>query len=98
MAAASKQGDIALVDAIVAPGRSVHVSTRTTQIWNGEKMVEGVRAGEAVGPGGTVSLPAPEVERLQELGFLVKPGAASLPIGNGPTFGTSEGPKVTEGT
>lgn len=87
-----------LVDAIVAPGRCVHADVVKYQAWDGEKkaMVDAYRAGKAVGPGGKVSLPQDEVERLEALGFLVKSGAVPLPTGNGPTFGTDEGPSIAE--
>lgn len=91
-------GAAKMVDAIVAPGRSVHADLTKYQVFNAEKnaMVDAWRLGKAVGPGGKVSLPQDEVERLQGLGFLVKPGVAALATANGPTFGTTEGPSITE--
>ncbi len=46
------------------------------------------------GPGEEVSLPVEEVEQLRERGFLVDPNAAEIPRGDGPTFGSTEGPQV----
>lgn len=50
--------------------------------------------GEQCGPGAEVRLPQEEVVRLRALGYLVDPAAKPLPVGNGPTFGTTEGPNV----
>lgn len=93
MAAANKSE---LVEAVVAPGRSVHLEVQKYPVWNGEKMIEASRPGKAAGPGEIIMLPQPEAERLQALGFLVKPGVPALPTGNGPTFSASDGPSITE--
>jgi hypothetical protein len=55
--------------------------------------------GQYVGPGTEISLPADEVAELRGLGFLVDPEAPEAPaIGEGPTFGSTDGPTVTAGS
>jgi len=53
-------------------------------------------AGKDHGPGETVSLPADEVERLRERGFLDKPGVKAVAEGNGPRFVPQGGPTAQQ--
>lgn len=96
--------NVKLVEAVVAPGRSVHVELDGFQVWDasagkegGGAMVDRKRLGKPAAAGETVLLAADEVKRLQDLGFLVVPGAAAIPRAAGPSFGVNEGPKITEG-
>jgi hypothetical protein len=83
-------------DAIVAPGRSVHVGATTSSSFDRDRkeMVDVVKPEKVALPGEKVTLPEPEIRRLQALGFLLKAGVDPLPTGIGPTFGTSEGPSI----
>jgi hypothetical protein len=89
-----------LVECTVSPGRVVHADVTKYQVWDTDKkaMVDAYRAGKAVGPGGTVSVTPEDAERLQALGFVVKPGVAQPPTGNGPSFGADEGPSIIQST
>jgi hypothetical protein len=42
---------------------------------------------QTVGPGGEVELPADEIARLTELGYLGDPDAIAPPLGGGPGYG-----------
>lgn len=48
--------------------------------------------------GDTVHLPEGDVIALRARGVLVDPSKAAIPVGPGPTFGSDEGPKITEET
>jgi len=53
--------------------------------------------GESLVAGDEVDLPAGEVERLRQLGFLEDPDAPVIPRGNGPRFGSAAGPQIRRG-
>lgn len=53
--------------------------------------------GESLVAGDEVDLPADEVERLQQLGFLEDPDAPVIQRGNGPRFGSGSGPQIRRG-
>ena len=44
--------------------------------------------------GDKVSLPADEILRLTNLGYLVNPDARAIETGNGPTFSIESGPGI----
>ena len=50
--------------------------------------------GKSVSAGGEVTLLASEVDHLASIGFLVQPGVEEVPRGNGPSFGSNEGPRI----
>jgi hypothetical protein len=85
-----------LVKATVAPRRSIDVPFGTlVTIGTTEEGKPITRiATKSVGPGETVELPASEVEHLRKAGFLVDETAPAIPVGAGPTFGSSDGPQV----
>lgn len=93
--AAPAPGD--LVEAVVSPGHTVHVSGVQFRYFSvsDNRWTTALRQGQGVGPGATVRLPADEVARLRTLGFLVTPGVAAPATGNGPTFESKEGPSVS---
>ena len=88
--------NLEMVTAIVARARTVYTGVEKYPVWDGEKkaMITAFRPCNPVGPGGAVTLPRAEVERLQAIGFLVKAGVDPLPTGNGPTYGRAS---ITEG-
>lgn len=50
--------------------------------------------GREYAPGAEVVLPLGEIRRLRGLGFLVDPNVKPIPVGNGPVFGSTEGPNI----
>lgn len=53
--------------------------------------------GRSLVAGDEVDLPADEVERLQQLGFLEDPDAPVILRGDGPRFGSGAGPQIRRG-
>lgn len=53
--------------------------------------------GESLVAGDEVTLPADEVGRLRQLGFLVDPDAKVIRRDNGPRFGSDAGPQIRRG-
>lgn len=53
--------------------------------------------GESLAAGDEVALPADEVDRLRQLGFLVDPDARAIRRDNGPRFGSEAGPQIRRG-
>lgn len=53
--------------------------------------------GKSLVAGDEVNLPADEVERLRQLGFLDDPDAPVIQRGNGPRFGSGSGPQIRRG-
>ena len=70
--------NLQLVEVEVAKGRTVYDGSLKRPVGAGSKM----------------KLEKSEAVWLRSHGFLVDPGAEVIPIGDGPNFGTTEGPSV----
>ncbi|CUI48101.1 hypothetical protein EUC41_31195 [Achromobacter denitrificans] len=53
--------------------------------------------GKSLAAGEEIELPAAEVERLRQLGFLEDPEAPVIRRDNGPRFGSAAGPQIRRG-
>jgi hypothetical protein len=67
-----------LVEVEVARGRTVYAGSRH----------------KPVSAGGKIKIDADEAAWLRRQGFLIDPKAELIPIGDGPNFGTKEGPTI----